>query len=266
MTLRLSASLSMLYGNLARDDRPSAAAADGFTYVESWWPFDTPTADAPEVEAFCAALDRVGVQLVVLNLDAGDVLGGDRGLLSSPAHAQRVSRNLEAVLRIVVRTGCRIVNALYGNREPGLDPADQDELALSQIVRVADRLGEHGVAVVIETLNLVDSPRFPLTDIAVSADVVRRANAAGRHRNVALLLDTYHLATMGTDPADAVREYAPLIGHVQFADFPGRGRPGTGDIDFAAVVKQLNAVAYDGFVGHEYDPAVSPHNHEEGVA
>jgi hydroxypyruvate isomerase len=264
--LRLSANLSILYADLPRDERPSAAARDGFTYVESWWPFDTPTADKSQVDAFCTAFDRAGVQLVALNLDAGDIVEGERGLLSNPEHIDRVAANLETVDQIVTRTNCLIVNALYGNREPQLDPAEQDDLALSQVVRVANRLGEHGVTVVIETLNHVESPRFPLTDLAVSADVVRRANDASRYRNVRLLLDTYHLATMGTDPADAVRQYAALIGHVQFADFPGRGRPGTGGIDFDAVETALRAFAYDGFIGHEYNPAVAPRTHREGIA
>ena len=252
--LRISANLSMLYADLPVNDRPAAAARDGYEYVESWWPFETPAPDEGRVDSFCRALSRAGVRLVALNLDTGDPRDGERGLLSIPRHTERVAANLEAVAGVVTRTGCRIVNALYGNRVPDVGADEQDRLALRQVVRVADRLGGLGVTVVIETLNLVDSPRFPLTDIAESAAFVRRANAASRHGNVRLLLDTYHLATMDTDPAAAVRDHAPLIGHVQFADFPGRGRPGTGRIDFAAVEKELRAAGYGGFVGHEYHP------------
>lgn len=252
--LRVSANMSMLYADLPVDERPAAAAGDGFRYVESWWPFETPVAEEGRVDSFCRALSRAGVQLVTLNLDTGDPRNGERGLLSIPHHVERVASNLEAVADMVTRTGCPVVNALYGNRVPDVGPGEQDRLALRQVVRVADRLGGLGVTVVIETLNLVDSPRFPLTDIAVSAAFVRRANDASRHGNVRLLLDTYHLATMDTDPAAAVRDHAPLIGHVQFADFPGRGRPGTGQIDFAAVERELRAVGYGGFIGYEYDP------------
>lgn len=252
--LRTSANLSMLYADLPVDDRPAAAAGDGFEYVESWWPFDTPAPEEGRVDSFCRALNRAGVQLVALNLDTGDPRDGERGLLSIPRHVARVESNLEAAADVVARTGCRIVNALYGNRVPDAGPGEQDRLALRQVVRVADRLGGLDATVVIETLNLVDSPHYPLTDIAASAAFVRRANAASRRGNVRLLLDTYHLATMGTDPAAAVRDHGPLIGHVQFADFPGRGRPGTGEIDFAAVEKELHAAGYGGFVGHEYHP------------
>lgn len=262
----ISANLSMLYATLDRDERPAAAAAEGYRFVESWWPFPGPAAEPAELVSFCDALDRAGVQLVALNLDAGDTAHGDRGLLSIPTHRERVSVNLDSVAEILDRTGCRTVNALYGNRAPIFDPERQDRLALEQIVAVADRLGEGGATVVVETLNRADSPGFPLTDIADSAAFVRRANELCRHRNVRLLLDTYHLAAMGADPADAVREYGALIGHVQFADFPGRGRPGTGRVDFAAVERQLEAITYRGYIAHEFVPAVTPEQEEEEFA
>jgi hydroxypyruvate isomerase len=59
---------------------------------------------------------------------------------------------------------------------------------------------------------------------------------------------------MGTDPVLAIRRHGPLIGHVQFADSPGRGRPGTGGIDFDAVLGALREIGYTGLIGLEYDP------------
>ena len=47
---------------------------------------------------------------------------------------------------------------------------------------------------------------------------------------------------------------AHLIGHVQYADSPGRGAPGTGTIDLWALIDRLDAVGYDGRVGLEFVP------------
>jgi hydroxypyruvate isomerase len=256
--LRYCANLSMLYGDLPVEERAAAAARSGFRLVESWWPFPSPVPEPDEVRGFCDSLVQAGVDLVALNLDAGDPAAGERGLLTQPAHEARFQANLEAVLDILERTGCRVVNALYGNRQATPDTLVQDHLALQRLVRVTDRVAEVGGTVVVETLNLADSPAFPLTDIDVTAETVRRANDLSAHGNVGLLLDTYHLATMGTDPVEAIRRLAPLIRHVQFADAPGRGRPGTGAVDFAAVEQALLDVGYDGFVGLEYDPLAMP--------
>jgi hydroxypyruvate isomerase len=207
-----------------------------------------------EIRRFCDALDGAQVQLVALNLDAGDLERGDRGLLSDPGAARRFTANLDAVADLLGHTGCRTVNALYGNRLAGHDPAQQDRTALDRITTVASRLAALGGQVVIETLSRRDNPHYPLTDIAATARFAGLAARQAPAPNVGLLLDVYHLAAMGTDPVAAIYRYAPLIRHVQFADSPGRGHPGTGALDFTAIEQALLDVGYDGFVGLEYDP------------
>jgi hydroxypyruvate isomerase len=177
--------------------------------------------------------------------------------LTCPASTDRILRNLDVVVEILGLTGCRIVNALYGNRLEGTDPEEQDRLALDRLVAVADALAPHGASVVIETLHTIDSPAYPLTDIEATARVVRRVNERSRSHNAGLLADVYHLATMGTDPPHALRQHADLPRHVQFADAPGRGRPGTGAVDFGAVERTLAEIGYAGFVGLEYHPTSS---------
>jgi hydroxypyruvate isomerase len=246
--------MSMLFGELPVTERPAAAAAAGFRYVESWWPFPAAVPRPEEVRQFCDALDGAQVRLVAVNLDAGDIRRGERGLLSDPAASRRFAGNLEAAVGLLARSGCRTVNALYGNRLAGCDPAEQDRTALDRIATVASRLAALGSQVVVETLSRRDNPDYPLTDIAATARFTSLAGQRAQTPNVGLLLDVYHLAAMGADPVAAIYQYAPMIRHVQFADMPGRGRPGTGALDFAAIEQALLDVGYDGFVGLEYVP------------
>jgi len=46
----------------------------------------------------------------------------------------------------------------------------------------------------------------------------------------------------------------PWIGHIQFADNPGRHEPGTGEINFSNVFAAIDAMGYDGWVSAEYRP------------
>jgi hydroxypyruvate isomerase len=71
---------------------------------------------------------------------------------------------------------------------------------------------------------------------------------------VRLLFDAYHAAMAGLAPLDEAARVAPLVGHVQFADHPGRGAPGTGTLDLWALVDRLEALGYDGAVGLEFLP------------
>ena len=45
------------------------------------------------------------------------------------------------------------------------------------------------------------------------------------------------------------------IGHVQFADCPGRGAPGSGELVFAPLLRRLRESGYQGWLGAEYRPA-----------
>ena len=69
-----------------------------------------------------------------------------------------------------------------------------------------------------------------------------------------LLFDAYHLHNNGHDVVSDVGRYARHIGHIQVADSPGRGQPGTGDIDFNAFFSAVKATGYDGLIGCEYRP------------
>ena len=69
-----------------------------------------------------------------------------------------------------------------------------------------------------------------------------------------LLADLYHLAVNGDDVGAAIDSYAARIGHVQIADAPGRGEPGTGTLDIPGHLQRLAEHGYRGHVGLEYEP------------
>ena len=47
---------------------------------------------------------------------------------------------------------------------------------------------------------------------------------------------------------------ADSVAHVQFADYPGRGEPGSGEVDFAAMHYALQRAGYQGALAAEYRP------------
>jgi hydroxypyruvate isomerase len=85
---------------------------------------------------------------------------------------------------------------------------------------------------------------------------VEQARADTGQDNIGFLFDTFHLATSGDDLDRVVDEYAHLVAHVQIADAPGRGEPGTGSVDVAGVIERLWEAGYRGTVACEYKPTV----------
>lgn len=208
-----------------------------------------------ETRAFLDAVDRAGARLVALNFDAGDMAAGERGLLSLPSQVGRFRANVAAVVELATRSGCRILNALWGNRDPELLPEAQDEVGFENLLFAAKAAREVGATVVVEALNAIEAPRYPLTSTASALAVVERARAEGAS-NVAFLADLYHLGRMGEDLLVSLRRAEGLLGHVQVADVPGRGEPGSGELGVGGLFAPLAAVGWDGYVGLEYRPTV----------
>jgi hydroxypyruvate isomerase len=46
----------------------------------------------------------------------------------------------------------------------------------------------------------------------------------------------------------------PLIGHIQIASVPARHEPAGGELDDHFVLRELDRLGYDGFVGCEFVP------------
>ena len=148
----------------------------------------------------------------------------------------------------------RAFNAPYGNRVDGVDPAAQDELALENIVLAAKGAAGFGASVLIEPLS---GPKpYPLRTAGDAVAVVARARAAGAG-NVGFLCDLYHLASNGDDLDAAIAAHADVTAHVQIADAPGRGEPGSGQLDLDRHLKSLEDRGYRGWVSLEYRPTGS---------
>ena len=245
------ANCSLLFTEEPLLRRPAAARAAGFGAVEFWWPFATPVPSDREVDAFTAAIEEAGVALAGLNFFAGDLAGPDCGVLSIPGRSTEFRDNIDVVAGIGERLGVRGFNALYGNRVDGADPAAQDELAAESIGLAAKAVASFGGTVLIEP---VSGPKpYPLRTAADAVAVVRRARAAGA-ANVGFLCDLYHLASNGDDIDAAIAAYAEYVAHVQIADAPGRGEPGSGQLDLDRYLAALAGRGYRGWVSLEYKP------------
>jgi hydroxypyruvate isomerase len=253
MSLHYDVNLSILFTELPLLQRPAAAAAAGFDAVEMWWPFAGPEPSSRELDALRRALDDAGTRLVGLNFDAGDMAAGDRGLLSRPADSARFRANIDVAVGFAEQMGTTVLNALYGNLDPEVGAQAQEELATENLVLAAQAADRIGATVVIEALNAFESPTYPVTTSRHALYLVERVREAGAG-NVAFLADLYHLARMGEPVTRLVEGSGATFGHVQIADPPGRGQPGTGVLDWPAVLAALDASGYRGHVGLEYRP------------
>jgi hydroxypyruvate isomerase len=238
---KLAANLSTLFPQLDFLDRFAAAARAGFRYVEYQFPY------ALKADELARRARDANLQVVLHNLPAGDFAKGERGIACLPGREREFRDSLEKAIAYAKAVDCPRLNCLAG-----LAPADERHFAvLVENVRyAARRLGEAGLQLTLEAINTRSVPGFFLSRSAQAIEVL---NAAGEG-NAYLQYDFFHMQIMEGDLAATVERLLGRIGHIQLADVPGRHEPGTGEVNFAFLLRHLDALGYSGWVGCEYNP------------
>ncbi len=245
-----SVNCSIMLAELPLLERPAAVKAAGFDAVEFWWPFASSVPGDAEITRFERAVTDAGVRLAGLNFNAGDMPAGDRGLVSWIGRSTEFRDNVDVVAGIGGRLGCTGFNALYGNRRPAHTPEAQDDLAVENLAAAAAAVARIGGTVLLEPVS--GAPDYPLRTAEDALRVIARVKQETGAENVRLLADFYHLAVNGDDVGAVIEQHAKDFGHVQIADSPGRGAPGTGTLPLAQWVARSRELGYEGRVGLEY--------------
>jgi hydroxypyruvate isomerase len=244
---RFAANLSMLFNEVAFLDRFEAAANAGFKGVECQFPYDV---EATELRS---RLERFGLSQVLHNLPAGDWAAGERGIACHPNRVDEFKAGVNQAIAYATQLGCPQVNCLAGIAPQGADDAQVRATFVENLKFAADKLKGAGIRLLIEAINTRDVPGFYLCGATQALDII---SATGSD-NIFVQFDVYHMHIMEGDLIQTLEKNLEMIQHIQVADHPGRGEPGTGEIDFPALFKVLDKIGYAGWVGCEYRPVTT---------
>ena len=242
--MRIAANLSMLFNELPLAERVMAARVAGFDGVEIQFPYELPAIRLKEL------LERAGLPLVLINLPAGDFMQGGAGLAAVPSRQAEFDAALQEALTYAAMARPMCVNVLPGRLAEGVTLEQALETLAGNLRKSAEAFAPLGVRVVCEAINPLDMPGFLINTPEHLQVLLERVD----HPNCQAQLDLYHMARQGLDVAAGIALLGARIGHVQFADCPGRGAPGTGSIAFGPLLDALRSVGYTGWLAAEYRP------------
>ena len=114
-------------------------------------------------------------------------------------------------------------------------------------------LDEYDVTVLVEAISKTAHPGVFMDHVDMAAAVVE--SIASPH--IRLLCDLYHMQENGGALVRSLTRYRDIIGHIHFADVPGRHEPGTGEIYFPALAACMENIGYRGMVGFALIPSGS---------
>lgn len=243
---RFSAHIGYLFSDLPLRERIAAAAKAGFTAIEHSHPFSIPPAEMRE------ALGKNDLSFSQLAGGAGDASKGERGLAALPGRETDFRESFNRALDYAIAVGSPYVHPMAGVPS-ALSHQQVHEVYLDNIRYAVDRTSDTNVKVLVEAISHTAIPGYAMSTLE-QACAVQDIFGPG---NISLLLDTFHVQANGSRTEHWIPSNIHRIGHVHIADHPGRHEPGTGTIDFIAILDALAAYEYRGAIGFEYVPSKS---------
>lgn len=234
----------MLFTEIPFLYRFQAAADAGFRVVEFHWPSNI------DIDSLVDAKQASGVEVALLNIDAGDIHQGDRGFASHPERTTWWRESAETAIRLARRLNAKRINTLAGIQVQDYSRETMRDCLCDNLAWAIPKAESLGISLMLEPLNRYEFPDYLITRTSEAIEIIDQIGSSA----VQLQFDFYHTQRNEGNLTDLLRSHIGAIGHVQIADSPDRNQPGTGDINWLPALNELETVAYAGFVGLEYKP------------
>ena len=200
-----------------------------------------------EREAAARALARYG-------LETGCVVYTTRERLTAPlwgSTGREARAVLESELVQAFETAKQVSArhlAVLSGADPRL-PLTYQRTAMVENLRWAAALAERaGVTLLLEAVSSRNLPSMLLHHVADAHAMVRAVDSPA----VRLIFDTGHVQAMDGDLLGHLDACWDAVALVQIADHPGRLEPGSGEINFGAILRELHRRKFRGLVELEH--------------
>ncbi|MEM2921714.1 MAG: TIM barrel protein [Candidatus Bathyarchaeia archaeon] len=236
--VKLSVCVEMIFTELPFLDRIGAVAEAEFEALEFWgW-------RNKDIDAILKRKEEHGLEVSSFGVDPG-------GNIVDYNTRDVFIKGLRDSIEVAHKLGCARLIVTTGNEMTGVPRVVQHQNVV-KILKDAAKLAENAnITLVLEPLNvLVDHKGYYLYSSSEGFEILREVGSP----NVKLLYDIYHQQITEGNLIETISNNIKLIGHFHAADVPGRHEFGTGEINYSNVLKRIDELGYDGFVGLEFMP------------
>jgi sugar phosphate isomerase/epimerase len=152
-------------------------------------------------------------------------------------------------LALAKKLDCANISIQPGGRVEHFSQEDAMEIFLAGLTEVVPDVRQLGVKILVEP-----EPGLLMESASQFEQFLPSVDAA----IIGLNCDVGHFYCAGDEPAEVIRRFANVIGHVHIEDIKNRVHNhlicGHGDIDFAPIFAALREINYQGFVSVELYP------------
>jgi hydroxypyruvate isomerase len=227
---------------MPRADRIRAVAAKGFKAYSFW------SAPAAERKAMIEAQQQTGLKCI--SLVGTGTAGGTTGF-TKPGAQDALLAEIKDRVEIAKEFGTPDLISFVGIVQPDVPWDTQRAQIVDGLKRAGDIAAAGGVTIAVEPLSVnPNQPRRALDRCIEAFPVIKDVN----HPNVKICFDLYHLQRTEGNLVVSLRNGLQdnLIKVVQIGDNPGRLEPGTGEINYPFIFKELRRLNWTGYVDTEH--------------
>lgn len=238
---RFSANVGFLWPELDLPMRILAASAAGFEAVECHFPYEY------SPESIAIVLKDTGLPMLGLNTRLGVNGAEDFGVAARPDRVDEARAAIDEAIDYAAIIGCHNVNVVPGRTSRA---TGSEEVFCANLDYACERAANAGIGILIEPINTRTAPDFHMSTTDQALDTIE---TVGRD-NLRLMFDCFHVQIMQGDLYHHLVQALPHTGHVQISAVHDRGEPGTGEIDYRWLLRALDGLGWNGYVGAEYKP------------
>lgn len=218
------------------------AAELGFSAVE-FWPFENK--DIPAVARTCQRLKLDVAQFTAWGFKPG---------LNDPNNHEAFVKKIRQACVAAKQLNCKLMTVVAGDDIKGKTQKEMHAAVIEGLKKAVPIVEKEDITLILEPMNIkVDHKGHCLYG---SAPAIAICQAVGS-KHVKINWDLYHMYITEQNLIENLRKGWEWVGYLQIADHPGRNEPGTGEIDYTSIFKEIQKLKYPGYVGLELRPKKS---------
>jgi hydroxypyruvate isomerase len=233
---------------MPRPDRMKVVAAQGFKAYSFW------NTTEEEQDAMLKVQEQLGLKCASIT---GPGNSGSTTGLTKPGMEKAYLDDITARVKMATRFGGPQPIIFVGRTQPDVPWEQQRSQIVSGLKKAGDIAAERGITLVMEPLSSANRQgRMALDTAAEAFPAIAEVN----HPHVRICFDMYHLQLTEGNITNNLREGLTKgwIALVQMGEVPGRKEPGTGEIDYAYMMRVLRELNYKGYFDTEMGTTTTP--------
>jgi hydroxypyruvate isomerase len=228
--------IETIFPTLAFEDRLRLTREAGFNAVELW------SAGEDRLPALRNHI-KDGLEVAML-IGASQLTTRDAAQIE--ANLESVRRNLDVAREL----GCPNLCLFVGNRDDNATFTTQRNAVIDFLGQSAEILKGSGVTGIVESVSPEDHAACWLLSMHDATSIVGQVNRP----EIKLQFDIFHTALTDDGVENLIEKHFDDIAYFQAADAPGRGEPGTGELNYERILKRLQERNFGGYFTWEFVP------------